>query len=207
MPKVARDTPQNMAFDIARRRQNQSPTKLRRAREAGVDVSQCSAMMRISKGSTRVLTGIDDPADWDDEEIERGRRRDINGNWQGRSPEVIPAAVVNERIKRQQSDTHRRLNELLKISVDVLEAVLTGADVDAKERLAAVKMVMDRTLGKEVQKVEVIAPAKWEVALEASITSVINLPEKKRLAVQSSTTDEVDDDDDDDGEDTDDDES
>jgi hypothetical protein len=137
------------------------------------------ALVRCGEGTTRVLVGIDDLSTWDEEELRRGRRRDKYGTFMGRDPVVVPKAVHDEMVKRTIEDAHKLLTENLQKAVEVLTEIVSDPDVDAKERLKGVSMVMDRVMGREpIVVAPAEGPAKWELALTGGIRSLKELGDK-----------------------------
>ena len=124
--------------------------------------------IRLGASTTRILVGSEDLSTWTDEELRRGQRADKNGRFQGRVPKVVPKAVHDELVKRTLYEAGEKLRTNLVAAVDVLVDVMTGADVEPKDKLKAVSMIMDRVLGKAPEKVEhhISGDTKWEKALD-----------------------------------------
>jgi hypothetical protein len=156
-----------------------SPLALRRRREAGEDITGITASTRMGKTNTNILTGADDLSEWSDEELRMGQRKDHRGKWGGAKPKVIPRALYNELMRRQLGEAQQKLNDALGDAVDMLVSIVNGADVDARDRLKAIGMIMDRSMGKEAVKVEITEKKRWEVALERSIVSAIHVTTDK----------------------------
>lgn len=154
--------------------------KARRGRFTSAD----RALVRVGHGTTKVLIGMDDLSEWDEEELRRGRRRDHLGNFSGRDPVVVPKAVHNELVKRSLADAHRLLQENLVPAVTALGLIATDASVDAKDKLTAIKLIMDRVMGTSPQKVEIGGDAKWQIALQGGIMSMKTVEQ-----LQAETTD------------------
>jgi hypothetical protein len=137
----------------------------------GQDVSEQKAAISVSKTTTRVLMGSEDPRDWDDEELAHGRRRDRNGGFQGSDPKVVPKLVQDELMRRMMRKTGERLRKMNDDALDQLELLLTGSDVDEKTRLKAIEMVLNRNVGKIPERMEVTAQTKpWEGLVVEAIT-------------------------------------
>jgi hypothetical protein len=125
------------------------------------------AKVIMSPTATGVLLGDDDVSDWDDEELLMGRRRDKNGHFTGAEPRVIPKAVHDELIRRTTRKAQAKFQEMQDDALEALQAIVTGADVDDKDRLKAVEMVLNRTIGRAPEKVEVTAHRRpWEDIVE-----------------------------------------
>lgn len=136
------------------------------------DYGEHRALVRCGRGTTDVLVGKDDLSDWDEEELRRGRRRDVNGGWRGKDPVIVPKAVHDELVKRTLAKANKLLTENLEAAVTVLAEVLNDKKVDPKDRLKAVEMIMNRAMGREPQKIEFKGESKWEAAIAHSIVSM-----------------------------------
>lgn len=157
------------------RRPRSAPTssQLRKQKEAGKSIVGKRAKVTTGVGTTAVLTGEDDPRDWDDEEILHGRRRDKNGNFSGKDPDVVPRAVHNELIRRSLRKADRRFRNMQEVALDALEDIIKGAETEDKDRLKAIDMVLQRTIGKVPDKIEVaVQEAPWEGLVVAAIVDV-----------------------------------
>jgi len=124
-----------------------------------------------------ILTGQLDVTTWSDEELLRGQRRDRNGNWGGRPPKVIPKAIHDEMVKRKMSAAYDILRNNLVEAVQMFVDIAKDTQADPAVRLKAAGMIVDRVLGKSVERTDLSVNEKrrWEVALEHSIVSVINV--------------------------------
>lgn len=112
-------------------------------------------IVRLGKVNTRILAGTEDLSLWSEEELIRGKRRDKNGGWQGKVPEVVPLAVHQELTKRKLREAEETLRDNLVEAVKALVEIVKGKDVEDKDRLKAIDMVMNRVMGKEPIKIEV----------------------------------------------------
>ena len=113
----------------------------------------------IVRISSNVADVIDDPeavADWDDEELRRGRRRDKNGKFTGRDPVVIPTAVYREMVRRATRGAEKKMAENLEAAVDTLVAIASSQSeaTEDKDRINAAKIILDRVLGREPIKLD-----------------------------------------------------
>jgi len=148
-----------------------TPAALRRRAEAGEDIDGIRAGVNLGKGNTDVLTGRDDPRDWDDEELLHGRRRDRKGGFAGNDPTVIPKAVQDELTRRMMRKAHARIQKMNEDALDTLEHLMTGADVDDKVRIKAVEMILNRNIGKVPERMEIGAVSQpWESLVVEAIT-------------------------------------
>jgi hypothetical protein len=148
------------------------PHKIKEKFDEGVpreDLPQ-RGFVRISKVATDILIGAEDLSEWDNEEIRKGRRRDKNGGWAGRNPVVVPMALHQEAIKRTFEEAKEIFNEGLLPAVRYLTSIVEDEDVEPKDKLKAVSMILDRVLGKPVEKIEInTEPEPWEDAVVAAV--------------------------------------
>lgn len=161
---------------VRSKRKAVSPQALRAKRERGELTGKERAMVRVGETSTRVLTGEDDLSGWDNEELRRGRRRAQTGarkgTFHGADPKVVPKALHDELVKRTLDAAAKLLQENLQAAVEVLIDVVTDEDVEPKDRLRAIQMIMDRTMGKAPDKVEISGEMKpWQIALRGGIVN------------------------------------
>jgi hypothetical protein len=144
--------------------------KLRGMVENGEDVTGLQARLDISAAHTRILLGLEDLTDWDMEELRHGRRRDRNGRFQGRPPNVLPKNLYDELWKRVLAEGQQKLLDMALPALDALRECLDGALRDAQGdvvmydghpvvlevdtgRLRAIQEVLTRVFGKPEQKV------------------------------------------------------
>lgn len=143
------------------------------------------AFVRVGAATTRVLVGLDDLSDWDDEELREGRRRSKNGKFEGRKPIVVPKALHDELVRRVMSRAQEKMRDSLMNAVELLDQVVTDTEADNKDRLAAAKMIIDRVMGKDPVMVNVAVKAKWETAMEDVVAALSN-------AIETTATDDDD---------------
>lgn len=129
------------------------------------------ALVRVGKQNTRILIGAEDLTEWDLEELRAGRRRSANGSFDGKAPVIVPKAIHDELVKRTLSEAQRLLTESLDDAVQALTSIVKDNNVDAKDRLKASQMILDRVMGKNPETVKVTGEAKWEQALTAGIVA------------------------------------
>jgi hypothetical protein len=154
------------------KRQASKPTIIKRKLDAGVPREDTPerGVLRLSKTATDILVGIEDISTWDNEEIRRGRRRGKNGTFVGRSPVVVPMALHQEAIKRTFEEAQELMREGLVPAVKYLTAIINDPDVEPKDKLKATQMILDRVLGKAVERVEIKTGTEpWEDALVAAV--------------------------------------
>lgn len=147
--------------------------KAKKKAAGGKNVRPRRAKVSVSEGTADVLLGQDDPRTWDDEEILHGRRRDRNGGFRGLDPTVIPRAVHDEMIRRSMRNADRSLRKMQTAALEQLAAIVDGEDVDDKDRINAIKIILERTAGKVPDKIEVSAQTEpWEKLIVDAIVDV-----------------------------------
>lgn len=125
----------------------------------------------------RTVEALDHPesiAEWDDEELARGYRRDRNGRFTGAPPKIIPREVYMELQRRHVDAAARYLAEHAKEMAEVLVEIATFSK-DDKARVAAAKYLLDRVMGTPsgTQKIEgTLALPKFLGAIEAGIVNL-----------------------------------
>lgn len=91
--------------------------------------------------------------DLDDEELRKGRCRNRNGDFGGRPPSVLPAALVTT----MQVELRRRINtkfaELADEALEALHDVFRNKNNAAVARVSAANSVLERVVGKVPDKV------------------------------------------------------
>ena len=108
----------------------------------------------LGKMSTAIVRGEEDLTAWSDEELLRGQRRDKNGNWSGRKPKVVPKAIHDEWVSRRMAEAHDLLRECTVDAVVVLRDLAMDPDTESSVRIKAVEMILDRTMGKPSEKMQ-----------------------------------------------------
>lgn len=157
---------------IAAKRATTTVGAIKRKAAKGQATGKERASIRVGTGTTRLLTGQEDLSTWDDEELRRGQRRDRNGRFQGRQPRVVPKAVHDELVRRTLDQANKLFTENLVAAVEALCQIALDPGVEPKDRLRAVQMITDRSMGKSPEKVEVSADQPWLVALQGAIVSI-----------------------------------
>lgn len=158
--------------EIVRKRRSVSVKHLKWKQDQGALNGNERALIRMGKAATEVMIGNDDLSDWSDEELKRGRKAGKNGVFRGPDPVVVPRQCVNELARRIMDQAQDVLRTSLVDAVTALTDIATNGDYEAKDRVRAIGMVMDRVMGKDAQKVELEVEVPWKVALKGAIVSV-----------------------------------
>lgn len=129
-----------------------------------------SSHARVGKTNAAILAGETEVlSEWSEEELLRGRRRDVHGRWSGRPPKLVPRAVHDELVRRKMSEAHDLLRDNVVAATEVLVSLATDQDADAAVRLKAATTILDRVLGKAPERVELAVEPPWATALQAAI--------------------------------------
>jgi len=131
----------------------------------------------IGRTTLAILHGEDDLSTWTEEELERGQRRDRNGRWSGKRPTVVARALYDELIRRKLSAASDHLRENTYEAVQALTDIAKDTNAENRDRLKAIEMILNRTMGKEPIRLDVNVKAKWEEALESAIVTTDQLGE------------------------------
>lgn len=160
----------NKTVRAKRRASTQSAIKAKA--ERGETHGNERALVRIGAATTKIITGQDDLSEWDDEELRQGQRRDKNGRFQGRTPKIVPKALHDELVRRTLIQANDIMRDNLEEAVCMLVALAKSPGVEAKDRLRAISMIMDRVMGKSPDKVEISGQSPWLVALQGGIVTM-----------------------------------
>jgi hypothetical protein len=108
-------------------------------------------------------------ADLDDEELRYGRCRDTNtGIIPGKTTktELIPKALYDEMVAEHEARFKQKLRQNLDDMLDGMVEIAKDDTVEPKDRLEAMKYLIDRTAGRATEHVSVqVHHAPWEELL------------------------------------------
>ena len=125
--------------------------------------------------------------DLDDEELSRGQLRALDGSFRGRPPKVVPVELVQAMRREWLNRANTRLREaLLEKGIGTLVMLADDARIDPAVRLKAAQMIIERTMGKVPDKIEVVA----EDPIEALFRGILNDPRGLAPAPQEFTAEE-----------------
>jgi hypothetical protein len=120
--------------------------------------------------------------EWDTEELARGRPRDKDGHFRGPSPKWITTFIMAEAKRRLQADALSTLGSYVLDAVKVIHDLMmsTARDdngkpiVDAKTRLAAAMFIIEHTVGKPRQAIDVSADGDGYKAFLAGALKMVD---------------------------------
>lgn len=114
--------------------------------------------------------------DLDDEELARGRLKDKNGNWSGRPPKMIPADLANAIRKAWIGRAEEKLREaLLDSGIGVLVSLANNELIDPSVRLRAAERIIERTMGKVPDRVQLSAEDPVETLFRSILSDPLGL--------------------------------
>lgn len=161
--------------EIHRLRRSVSVKQLQWKRDQGKLRGDERALIRMGKDSTAVMLGMEDLSEWSDEELRRGRkmakRRGKDGFF-GPDPVVVPKQCIEELYQRTLNKANELMRDSLEEAVEALTQIATNPSFEPRDRIAAIKLVMDRVMGKEPQKIEATVEVPWMQALKGGIVAV-----------------------------------
>jgi len=160
------------ANSVRAKRRTMSQASIAAKIERGDANGEERVLVRMGKANTAVLMGTDDLSDWTDEELRYGRRLGKGGRFIGRPPKVVPKALHDELVRRTLASAQNLMRDNLEDAVEQLCIIARSPAVEAKDRLRAISMIMDRVMGKSPEKVEISGQSPWLVALQAGVVNV-----------------------------------
>lgn len=157
---------------VRAKRRNSTVARLKEKAARGETDGTERGLIRLGAANTRILTGMDDLSEWDDEELRMGQRRDKNGRFQSRRPTIVPKALHDEMVRRTLYNANEKMRDSLEDAITELVHIATSEACEAKDRLRAISMILDRVMGKAADKVEISGTVPWLLALQGGIVSV-----------------------------------
>lgn len=139
---------------------------------------------RIRKGTAELETEIEllyrdrkPIAEWDYEELARGRPRGSNGQFNGPAPRWITPAIRDEAQRRLKAKGFQALGAHLGDAIRVTAEIMLDDSVDldgkpttpANVRLSAAQFIQDHVLGRATAKVEIDLGEKTRQMLAGAI--------------------------------------
>lgn len=112
-------------------------------------------MIRVAKQTADILENPSRLKEWDEEELRRGYRKSKKGNFIGRPPHVVPTACHQELTRRLFRQAQQTFNENLPDAVNMLMSIVKSPNTDDHAKLKAISMVLERTMGKTPERVDI----------------------------------------------------
>ena len=137
-------------------------------------MSDTDKYIRLQGRYAMFLSGALTVDDLDDDELAQGRLKSVDGTFRGRPPRVIPTEMVQAMRREWLSRAEARLREaLLEKGIGTLVALAENTLVDDNVRLRAAQTIIERTMGKVPDKIEL----KSADPVEALFRSILGDPD------------------------------
>jgi hypothetical protein len=128
--------------------------------------------IRLRGRYAQFLSGEITVEDLDDDELAQGRLKSVDGTFRGRPPTVIPAEMVQAMRREWLKRAQNTLAEALMGKGIGTLVELAESSLDDAVRLRAAQMIIDRTMGKVPDKIEIAA----EDPVETLFRKILNDP-------------------------------
>jgi hypothetical protein len=129
--------------------------------------------VRVTGRYALLMNGILSVEDLDDEELSRGQLKASDGSFRGRPPKMIPQELAQAMRREWLSRAEAKLREALyEGGIGTLTRLATDTTIDPGVQLRASQMLMERTMGKVPDKVQIAA----EDPVEALFRNILNDP-------------------------------
>lgn len=121
-------------------------------------------------------------AEWDEEELARGRPRASDGTFRGASPNWITRQLHEEAMARFKGIVEGKMRERTVDALSTVRWILQNEDVDEKgkpvipasTKLDAAKFLIEHVVGKPTQRQEVDISVRLQALLATATTSAFN---------------------------------
>lgn len=128
--------------------------------------------VRVTGRYAEFLSGKITVEDLDDDELAQGRLKASDGTFRGRPPTVIPSEMVQAMRREWLSRAQNKLAEALMSKGIGTLVELASESPDDAVRLRAAQAIIERTMGKVPDKIEVAA----EDPVETLFRKILNDP-------------------------------
>lgn len=128
--------------------------------------------LRLQGRYAEFINGIITVEDLDDDELAQGRLKAVDGTFRGRPPRVIPSEMVQAMRREWLSRAKARLAEALMENGIGTLVELAKSSPDDGVRLRAAQAIIERTMGKVPDKIEIAA----EDPVETLFRNILNDP-------------------------------
>lgn len=152
---------------MANRELSRKPRRIRGRLRHGINPERDLAMLEE--------IGYKPVAEWDNEELARGRPRDRRGSFSGRAPSWLNEAIQAEALKRLKETTFSALMAHSEALIKVLVELATDPGTPAGVRADIGKFVYDQLLGKAKQRMTIDAElSPRDKTITALASAIIN---------------------------------
>lgn len=106
-------------------------------------------------------------SDLDDEELTRLQLRDVNGEFRGGKPRVVPRELAQLHARELIARNDKLMKEVILKATSVFTDVIDSSTASDADKMKAAQYLHDRILGKTPERVEMKAELKpWESLVE-----------------------------------------
>ena len=131
-----------------------------------------------SRSAIAIALKQSDVKDWDDTELQYGRRRDKNGHLTGRPPSFVPKACHAELMHRYHAKVEFMMTKALPEVIPELIDIAMGKKVAKGDQVRAMNMLIERAMGKVVEHVQMTVDQPWKDALGAALVGTMDQAEE-----------------------------
>lgn len=117
--------------------------------------------------------------EWDDEELAKGRPRNLAGDFRGAAPKWVSAQVHEEAVRRFKDISAGEVRGLVPLALDTLRLILEDKELDDRGRYRVPvstqaevsKWCVEHLLGKPTQRVEADISVRLKSVLAMAVTN------------------------------------
>jgi hypothetical protein len=137
-------------------------------------LSKSDGYIRIGAVTANLLEDPNSVLDWDDDELRAGCRRNSNGRFPAAKSTVIPRVVYDELMKRTIDHCMEKMRHNMPEMIDIMMVIIRDPGVQARDKLKAIEMMMNRVFGKPTERIVIKAGQEkqaWQKALDIAIVN------------------------------------
>lgn len=143
--------------------------------------------VRMTGRYALLFNGVISVEDLDDEELARGQLKASDGTFRGRPPRVIPSELMQAMRREWLGRAEAKLREaLMEVGLGGMIEIAKDKTIDPSVRLRAQNIIVERTMGKVPDKIELRA----EDPIESLFRSILADPNGLMAAPHEPSADE-----------------
>lgn len=135
----------------------------------GIRPGRKDIVRRVAGRSAEAIVNPQSVKDWDMEELARGYRRNVNGNFSGPKPKIVPQAVIDELHRRKFVEAIDLMKTMMPEALEVLRTIMNSAVAKDADRIKAAEIIIERILPARIDISAQIKEPKFIAALTAAI--------------------------------------